>query len=60
MLERSEKVFLKSEIGKLALLNKLSGQLSQRIHREKRDILPRAASHPIEMISEDLPDPRPL
>jgi len=60
MLERSEEVFLESEIGKLPLLNKLSSQLSQRIHCEKCDILSWTTSHSVKMITEDLPDPGPL
>lgn len=60
VLKRPEEVFLKSEVGKLALLNKLGSQLSQRIHCEKRDILSRTTSYPVKMIAEDLPNPRPL
>lgn len=56
MLERPEEVFLEPEVGEFALLDEFSGQLSQRVHGEKRDLLPRATSYPVEVVTENLPD----
>lgn len=60
VLEWPEKVFLEPEIGKLALLNELGGQLPQGVHREERDVLPGAASNSVKMVAENLPDSGPL
>lgn len=60
MLERPEEVFLEPEVGEFALLDEFSGQLSQRVHGEERDLLPRATSYPVEVVTENLPDSGPL
>lgn len=60
MLERPEEVFLEPEVGEFALLDEFSGQLSQGIHGEERDFLPRATSYPVEVVAENLPDSGPL
>lgn len=38
MLKRPQKVFLESEVGQLALLQKFHGQLPERVHSENRHI----------------------
>lgn len=38
VLERPQKVFLESEVGQLPLLQKLHGQLPERVHGENRHI----------------------
>ena len=45
MFERSEEVLLEAEVGELALLNELHGQLSERVDREEGDVFVRVATH---------------
>ena len=45
VLERSQEVFLEAEVGELALLNELHGQLSERVDRKEGNVFVRIATH---------------
>ena len=45
MFERSEEVLLEAEVGELALLDELHGQLTERVDRKEGDVFVRIATH---------------
>lgn len=59
-LERTQEIFLEFEIRKFSFFDKLHRKLSQRVEREHRDIFVRIASDFVEILSQHLPNARPL
>lgn len=45
VLKRTQEILLESEVGELSFLDKLHGELTQRIHSKEGDVFVRVAAH---------------
>ncbi len=55
-----QEILLKAEIGQLALLQKLHGQLTQGIDGKEGNLLVRVTANAVEVLAQNLPNPAPL
>ena len=60
MLEGLEELFLEAKVSELALLEKLHGELAQRVDGEEGHLLVGIAAGLVEVLADDVPDARPL